>query len=120
MINKVCFFIGAKDCIEYLKIHEGTKKLEDSVLSLWNNVFSGIKYYVKKINHECKTFPDCKGLPECEEFGKTKIGYAGDFDKIKFISDDNLPLGKLIYFLTITTVIRCVFKQGDLFILKFI
>ena len=38
-----------------------------------------------------------------------------DFNKIKFISNDSLPLGKLIYFPTLTVVIRCVIKQGDLF-----
>ena len=115
MIIKLFCFVGEKDGVKYLKIDKDTKKLEDSVLSLWNKVFSGIKYYIKKINHECKTFPDCKGFPECEVLDKIKIDYADDFDKITFISDDNLPLGKLIYFPTIAIVIRCVFKQGDLF-----
>ena len=36
-------------------------------------------------------------------------------NKIKFISDDSLRLNKLIYFPTLTAVIRCVFKEGDLF-----
>ena len=34
---------------------------------------------------------------------------------VKFISNDNLPIGKLIYFPTITFTIRCVFKKGDFF-----
>ena len=37
------------------------------------------------------------------------------FNKIKSISDDSLGLNKLIYFPTLTVVIRCVFKKGDLF-----
>ena len=46
MINEVFCFVGEKDSIKYLKIDKGTKKLEDSVLSLWNKVFSGIKYFI--------------------------------------------------------------------------
>ena len=77
--------------------------------------FSGIKYHIRKISHECKSFSECKGLPECEGFSKCKVDYDNDFDKIKFVSNENLPLGKLIYFPTLTVVIRCVIKQGDLF-----
>ena len=49
------------------------------------------------MNNECKAFPE-------------EVNFDNDFDKIKFITDDNLPLGKLIYFPTLTIVIRCVFK----------
>ena len=90
-------------------------KLEDSILTIWNEVFTGIKHYIKRINHECKTFSECKGLQECEEFGKIKFNFGENFDRSKFISDDNLPVGKLIYFPTIIVTIRCVFKQEDLF-----
>ena len=34
---------------------------------------------------------------------------------IKFNSDDSIPLNKLIYFSTITVIIRCVFKQNGVF-----
>ena len=34
---------------------------------------------------------------------------------IKLNLYDNLPLRRFIYFPTLTVVIRCVFKQGDLF-----
>ena len=34
---------------------------------------------------------------------------------MKFVTNDLLPLEKLIYFPTLTIVIRCVFKQGNLF-----
>ena len=66
------------------------------------SIFSGIKYHIKKISHECKAFSDCKVFPECEEFPKFKVNYNDDSDKIKFVSDDSLPL-------------RCVLKQGDIF-----
>ena len=35
--------------------------------------------------------------------------------KIKFLTDDSLPLGKLIYFPKMTVVIRCVFKQDGIY-----
>ena len=49
MINKVFCFVGEKYGVKYLKIDKG-----DSVLLMWNKVFSGIKYYIKKINHNGK------------------------------------------------------------------
>ena len=101
--------------MKYLKIDKGDKKLEDSILKLWNKVFIGIKYYIKRIKDECKTFTNCKGLPQCEELYKIKFDYCENYDIIKFISNDNLPVGKLIYFPTITVTIRCVFEQRDLF-----
>ena len=36
------------------------------LLTMWNQVFSGIKYHIKKISHECKELTECKGFPECE------------------------------------------------------
>ena len=77
-------------------------------------MFIGIKHYIKRINYEYK-LEECKGSPHCEEFGKIKFNYGENYDRIKFISNDNLPIGKLIYFPKITVTIRCVFKQGDLF-----
>ena len=44
-----------------------------------------------------------------------EVNFDDDFDKIRFVADYNLLLGKLIYFTTITVAIRCVFKQGDIF-----
>ena len=115
MINKVFCFVGEQNGIKYLKIDKGNKKLEDLIFSIWNQVFSGIKYHIKKINHECKKFNECKGFLECDEFSRFQVIYDDDSDKIKFVSNDNLPVGKLIYFPTITVTIRCVLKQGDLF-----
>ena len=63
----------------------------DSVLKKYDQVFSGLKYHIKKISGE-------------------EVVYHSEFDKIKFLTDDSLPLGKLIYFPTLTVAIRCVFK----------
>ena len=72
------------------------KWCEINGINKWNQVFDGIKYHIKNISNNEVNFDDY-------------------FDRIKFISDDSLPLGKLIYFPTLTIVIRCVFKQEDLF-----
>ena len=45
----------------------------------------------------------------------TEVNYNSDYDKIKFLTGDSLPLGNLIYFTTLTVVIRCVFKQNEIF-----
>ena len=66
------------------------------MINKWNQVFDSIKRCIKKISNEEDNFND-------------------NFNKIKFISDDSLRLDKLIYFPTLTIVIRCVFKKGDLF-----
>ena len=65
MINNVFCFVGEKNDVKYLKIDKGNKKLEDSILSIWNKVFSAIKYNIKKINHEYKS-------QECEDFQNVK------------------------------------------------
>ena len=65
------------------------------MLNKWNHVLDSIKYQIKKISSE-----------ECN--------FNDGFNKIKFISDDSLRLDKLIYFPTLTVVIRCVFIKGDL------
>ena len=93
IINKVCCSVGEENGIKYLKIE---KDHSEPVLNKWNQVFDSIKYQIKEISNE-----------ECN--------FNNDFNKIKFISDDSLRLDKLIYFPTLTVVIRCVFKKGDLF-----
>ena len=39
--------------------------------------------------------------------------------KIKFNSDDNLPLNKQLKFLSVTIIVRCVLKKMVKIILKF-
>ena len=66
------------------------------MLKEYDQVLSGIKYHIVKISDE-------------------DVNFNSDYDKIKFLSKDSLPLNKLIYFPTLTVVIRCVFKQNDIF-----
>ena len=95
-INKVFCFVGKKNGGKYLKVDKLKQFSDTDTLTIWNQDFSGIKYHIEKISDE-------------------KVNYDSDYDKIRFVSNDLLPLGKLIYFPTLRVVIRCVFKQGDLF-----
>ena len=106
MINRVFCFVREENGVKYLSIDKEVENLSDSILTMWNQVFSGIEYHIKKISPECKSSSECKGFPECEKFPKHKVNYEGDFAQIKSVSNDLLPLGKLIYFLTLTVVIR--------------
>ena len=93
MINKVFCSVGEEICIKYLKIE---KNHRDPVLNKWNLVFDSIKNNIKEISNE-------------------EVNFNDDFDKIKFISDDFLRQDKLIYFPTLTVLIRCIFKKEGLF-----
>ena len=56
-------------------------------------MFSGIKHHVKNINNI-----------DCE--------YDEDYKKIKFLTDESILLDKMIYFPTVTVIIRCVFGKS--------
>ena len=85
IINKVFCSVGEENGVKYLKIE---KNHCDPVINKWNQVFDSIKYHIKKISDQ-------------------KVNFNDDFNKIKFISDDSLRLDRLIYFPTLTVVIRC-------------
>ena len=57
------------------------------------NVFNGIRDKIKEINNN-----------ECD--------YEKDYMKIKFNSDDDLPLNKSLKFTLMTITIRCVFEEN--------
>ena len=65
------------------------------IMQTYQEVFDGIKEIFKKINDYSQP---------------TK--YDGNYMKIKFNTDDNIPLNKIIYFPTITIIIRSV-TQND-------
>ena len=60
----------------------------------YQEVFSRIKEIIKKINDY-----------------NQPIKYDDNYRKIKFNTDDNIPLNKIIYFLTITIIIRSITKK---------
>ena len=55
-------------------------------------MFDGIKYHIKRIDNNDGE-------------------YEKDYMRIKFNTDDNIPLNKVLNFLTITVIIRCVFEK---------
>ena len=62
-----------------------------------------IKYHIKTINGgECNSI-ECKSV-ESAEYGK-------DYMRIKFNSDDNLPLNKILKLHTLTIIVRSVFEE---------
>ena len=64
------------------------------VLKKYTELWDGIKYEIKTIN--------------C---GKEN-NYGKDYRKIKFNSDDDLPLSQPLKFPTLTIIIRSVFEEG--------
>ena len=60
----------------------------------YQEVFNGIKEIIKKINHY-----------------NQPLKYDDIYNKIKFNTDDNTPLNKIIYFPTITIIIRSLQKR---------
>ena len=62
------------------------------LLKKYNDVFNGIMGKIKEVSND-----------ECD--------YEKDYMKIKFNSDDNLPLNKPLNFHNMTTTIRSVFKE---------
>ena len=91
MINRVYRSVLEKNGNKFVTIDKG-----DSVLKKYDQVFPEIKHHINKID-------------DSEVVSNT------NYDKIKFLSDDSIPLNKLMYFPTITVIIRCVFKQNRVF-----
>ena len=85
---------------EYIKEENGSKYLvfdseneNNEVLKKYNEVWDGIKNEIKTIN------------------GGKITEYDKDFMKIKFNSDDNLPLNKTLNLYNMTIVIRSIFEE---------
>ena len=68
-------YIEEKDTNKYLVFNSTDENKE--LLKKYNDVFNGIRNKIKEINNECD--------------------YEKDYLKIKFNSDDDLPLNKLNY-----------------------
>ena len=71
-----------------------TKKLLEKYTKLWDKV----KYYIETINGVRCNSIECNSVEE----GK----YGKDYMKIKFSSDDNLPVNKILKLHNLTTVVR--------------
>ena len=87
--------LRGKNGNKYLVFDSADKNKE--VPKKYNELWDGIKNEIQTIN-----------------IGKTSK-YGKDFMKIKFDSDDDLPLNKQLKFRTMTIVVRSVFEDEDKF-----
>ena len=92
MINKIKGHFEEVDGDKYLIF----SSKNGDVMQKYQEVFDGIKEIIKKINDYCQP-----------------IKHDDNYVKIKFKTDDNIPLNKIIYFPTITIIIRSVTKKDD-------
>ena len=67
---------------------------ENKELLRYDDVFNGIMDKIKKIDDDW-------------------LEYSKDYMKIRFSSDDNLPLNKPLKFYQMTITIRCVFSEDN-------
>ena len=91
-INNVNGYIEEKDSNKYL-VFDSTDENKE-LLKKYNDVFNEIMSEIKKIDDDW-------------------LEYAKDYMKIKFSSDDNLPLNKSLKFHLMTITIRCVFSEDN-------
>ena len=86
---------GEKNGKKYL-VFDFTDENEE-VLKKYTDFWDGIKNKIEKIN------------------GSKKGEYGKDFMKIKFNTDDNLPLNKPLKLHLLTIIVRCVFEEDSKF-----
>ena len=90
LINHANGYIEEKGVNKYL-VFDSTDENKE-LLKKYNDVFNGIRNKIKKISGD-----------ECD--------YEKDYMKIKFNSDDDLPLNKPLKFHNMTITIRSVFEE---------
>ena len=73
---------------------------------------NGEKYLVIDSTEECKeVFSGIISEIKTINGGK-ELFHEKNYTKIRFDTDDDLPLNKQLYFPTLTIIIRCVFQEG--------
>ena len=90
LVNHANGYIEEKGVNKYL-IFDSTDENKE-LLKKYNDVWNGIKNKIEEVSSG-----------ECD--------YEKDYMKIKFNSDDNLPLNKLLKFHLMTINIRSVFEE---------
>ena len=91
MINRIEGHFEEVDGDKYLIISSEN----GDIMQKYQEVFDRIKEIIKK---------------KINDYGQP-IKYDNNYMKIKFKTDDNIPLNKIIYFPTITIIIRSVTKK---------
>ena len=84
-------YIEEKGVTKYL-VFDSTDENKE-LLKKYNDAFNGIRYKIKKVSSD-----------ECD--------YEKDYKKIKFNSDDDLPLNKPLKFHKMSITIRSVFEEN--------
>ena len=92
LVHRINGFIEEKKGSKYSNIASTDSNSE--VIKKYEEVWSGIKDCIEKINDD-----------KSREYEK-------DYMKIKFSSDDNLPLNKQLKFLNITIIVKNVFEES--------
>ena len=92
IINEIDEYIKEKDGNKYLTLVSTDKNKE--VLTKYTELWDRIKDSIEKINNKSG------------EYGK-------DFIKIKFNSDDSLPLNKTLKLQNMVKIVRSVFEEND-------
>ena len=93
LFNNTSGHIEEKNGQKYLIFDDSVNENKE-VLKKYTDVWDGIKYEIKTIN------------------GGKENDYGKDYMKIKFNSDDDLPLNKPLKFHAMTIIIRSIFKEA--------
>ena len=80
-----------EECVNKYLVFDSTNQ-NKKLLKKYNDVSNGIKTKIKEVSD-------------------SKFDYEKDCMKIKFNSDDNLPLNKSLKFHLMTITVRCVFDE---------
>ena len=91
MINRIKGHFEEKNGDKYLII----SSQNDDIMQKYQEVFNGIKEIIKK---------------KINDYSQP-IKYGDNYLNIKFKTDDNIPLNQIIYFPTITIIIRSVTQK---------
>ena len=92
-VNHASGYIEEKNGNKYLAFDDSVTE-NKALLKRYADVWDGIKNKIKSIN-----------VGQEKDYGK-------DYMKIKFNSDDDLPLNKPLKFHAMTIIIRSVFEEG--------
>ena len=93
-INNVNGYIEEVNEDKYLVFDDTHKDENKKLLEKYDDVFNGIMSKIIKLDDDW-------------------LEYAKDYMKIKFSSDDDLPLNKPLKFHNMTVTIRCVFSEDN-------
>ena len=97
IINRIKGHFEEKDGDKYLIISSEN----GDTIQKYQEVFDRLKEIIKKINDYSQT-----------------LKYDDNYIKIKFNTDDNILLNKIIYLATITITIRSITKKGNKYYLQ--